>query len=212
MKIEDLKAVLNDNKLHVGLGMVKRLHLAEDRSNLKVTLEVFPELREIVAEMTWENVGPDSGDFEFPSPGDMCLFCQAEGEEEYAFVVKRLTSEEDKIPEEATTGDKVNRARATRKYWNISDTAIYLARQGSEPTENLVLGQIFKTLMQNTLTSLKDHAQTDSEHRHIGNFGYWTSKPDQELVYLQRKTEYDSYKTSPVDDEAVLSDLSYTEK
>lgn len=212
MDIESLKSVLRDDRLHIGLGSIKRLHLAEDRSYLKVTLSVFPEQREIIATMTWENVGPNSGDFEFPSVGDMCLFAQAEGSEDYAFIIKRLTSEEDKIPEVATTGDKVNHAKAGKKYWNISDSKIFLSRNGEEPTENLVLGQQLKTLMSQLLATLATHADTDANHDHIGNLGYNVNIPNQTADYEARKEDYEGYKSSPVDDETILSDLSYTEK
>lgn len=212
MDIESLRTILRDDRLHVGLGMVKRLHLASDRSYLKLSLMTFPDSREVIATMTWENVGPNSGDFEFPSPGDMVLFVNADGDDDQCFVIKRLTSEEDKIPSEATNGDKVHRAKAGKKYWNVSDTAIYLSRDGSEPTENLVLGQVLKTLMSDLLTALSDHANTDSSHTHIGNLGFSTAAPNEAADYTTAKTSYDNLKSDPVDNENMLSDLSYTEK
>lgn len=213
MDIESLREILKDDSLHLGLGIIKRLHLASDRSYLKVTLSVLPEEREIIATMTWENVGPDSGDFEFPSPGDLALFAQADGDEEYAFIVKRLTSSEDTIPEEATTGDKVHRAKAGKKYWNISDSKIFLSKSGTAPTENLVLGQVFKTFAQDLLLEFKDMLQTLQVETHTSGLpGYLTSVPTQQINYANNETEVDSLKSSPIDDEDILSDLSYTEK
>lgn len=210
--LESLKSILKDDKLYVGIGMIKRLHLASDRSSLKVTMSVFPEQREIIATMTWENVGPNSGDFEFPSPGDMCLFAQADGDDDQAFILKRLTSKEDKIPQEAISGDKVHRAKSGKKYWNVSDTNIYLSRSGSAPTENLVLGQQLKALMSDLLAQLAIHAQTTGSHDHIGNLGFKTTPPNQAGDYATFESAYNDLKSSPVDDETILSDLSFTEK
>lgn len=212
MNIEGLKSILSDNKLHIGLAIIKRLHLAQDRSYLKLTISVLPEQREIVATMTWENVGPDSGDFEFPSPGDLVLFAQADGDVNQAFVVKRLTSREDKIPTSAINGDKVTKAKAGKKYWNISDNKIFLSRTDTAPTENLVLGQELKSLMSDLLAQLAIHAQTTGGHDHIGNLGFKTTPPNQAGDYTTIETAYNDLKASPVDDETILSDLAFTEK
>lgn len=209
---EDLKKILRDDSLHLAIGAIKKLHVASDRSYLKVEVTIFPEGRNIIATMTWESVGPNSGDYEFPEPGDMVIVGNAEGDDDQAFVLKRLSSRTDKIPAAAVAGDKVHRARAGNKYWNVSDTKIFLARGDTAPTQNLVLGQVFKTMMSNLLAKLKLHAQNDADHYHIGNLGYYTSVPVNQLDYLTRKDEYNTIKTSPVDDESVLSDLSYTEK
>lgn len=212
MNLESIREILKDDKLHLGLATITRLVLAEDRSYLKVILNVLPENRQLVADMTWENVGPSSGDFEFPSVGDLVIFGQAEGSEDYAFVLKRLTSEEDKIPTSAVGGDKVHKAKASKKYWNISDSKIFLSRSDSEPTENLVLGQQLKTLMQDLLSQMAIHAQVDSSHDHIGNLGFATTPPNQSGDYSNIESGYNDIKASPVDDDTILSDLSYTEK
>lgn len=208
---QDLKNLFQDDRLHIYLGIVKRLHLAKDRSYLKLDVSVLPENRKIVATMTWENVGPDSGEFEFPAPGDLVLLANSEGNDDDAFVIKRLSSREDKIPQAAADGDKVSRARSGNRYWNVSDSAVFLARGDDEPTENLVLGQVFKEFAQVLLEILKEHAQNDAEHRHL-LFGYLTRVPVNEGDYLQRKEEYDTIKEDPIDNEAILSDLSFTEK
>jgi hypothetical protein len=210
--LEDLKSMLRDDRLWIALGIIKKLHLAEDRSYLKVTVNIMPEDRPIVATMTWEAVGPEAGDFTFPMVDDVVLIAQAEGDDNEAYVIKRLTSRADKIPTVATDGSKVHRAIAGKKYWNISDTRINLSRGEDEPTENLVLGQIFKQFASDLLEIMKTHAQNDADHKHIGNLGYYTFKPDKESDYLERKEGYDTLKQSPIEDEAILSDVSFTEK
>jgi hypothetical protein len=209
---QSIKEILRDESLHICLAQVKKLHLASDRSFLKVTVLVFPEQRNIIATMAWDAVGPDSGDIVFPAVDDMVLVAQANGDDDQAYVIKRLSSRLDKIPEIAADGSKVQRTLPGKKFWNISDTRINLSRALTEPTENLVLGQVFKAMMSSLLASLKLNAQNDADHLHIGNLGYYTFKPNIETEFLNRKDEYDTLKTSPIDDEVVLSDLSFTEK
>jgi hypothetical protein len=210
--LEEIKKILADGKLHVYLGIIQKLHLASDRSYLKVTVSVLPENRNIISTITWENVGEDSGDFEFPAPGDLVLLVNAEGDDDSSYVIKRLSSRVDKIPQAAADGDKVHRARTGNKYWNVSDTNIFLARGDDAPTENLVLGQVFKQFAQDFLEICKTYAQNSADHKHIGNLGYFTAKPDIENEFLARKTAYNGIEDSPIKDEAILSDLSFTEK
>lgn len=209
---QEIKEILKDDSLHVCVGQVKTLHIASDRSFLKLTVMVFPEQRNIIATMTWDAVGPDSGDIVFPAIDDMVLIAQANGDDDQAYVIKRLTSKVDKIPQIALDGSKVQRTLPGKKFWNVSDTRINLSRGETEPTENLVLGQIFKQFASELLATLKTHSQNDADHKHIGNLGFFSFKPDLESEFLSRKEEYDTLKTSPIDDEAVLSDLSFTEK
>jgi hypothetical protein len=208
----DLKSILKDNSLHVYVGEIRQLFIAQDKSYLKVKVKVYPEERNIIAMMTWENVGTDSGDFEFPAIGDIVLVANAEGDDDQAYVIRRLTSKIDTIPDQAVNGHKVHQARKGNKYWNISDTRINLSRGQTEPTENLVLGQVFKQFASDLLNELKKHAQFDADHRHIGNLGFFSFKPDKEPDYLERKQEYNKLEQSPINDEKILSDLGFTEK
>ena len=210
--LQDLKRILQDDKLWVYLGIIQGLVVAEDRSYLKVKVETLPEQRVIVATMSWDAVGPDSGEFEFPSPGDVVLLVNVDGDDDQAYVIKRLASRTDKIPAAAASGDKVSRALAGKKYWNVSDTRINLARGDDEPTENLVLGQVFKQFAIDLLTELSKQAQEDADHRHIGNLGYFTFVPDKKPQYEENKAKYDELKGSPIQDQAILSDLGFTEK
>lgn len=212
INIDTLKELLKDDRLHIGMAIIKKLHLAEDFSYLKVSMDVLPELREIVATMTWESVGPESGDYEFPSPGDLVLFAQAEGDDDNAYVIKRMSSRADKIPQSAITGDKVHKAKPGKKYWNISDTKIFLSKSDAEPTENLVLGQVFKSFAQDCLEVLKSHAMLDSTHTHNGNLGFVTGPPTEAADYEDIEADYDDLKASPIDDDLILSELAYTEK
>jgi len=210
--LETIKDILKDESLHICVGKIAKLHIADDRSYLKCTVTIFPEMRNIIATMTWECVGPDSGEFTFPVQDDMVLVAQAEGDDDQAYIIRRLSSRADKIPAIALTGDKVHKTLNSKKFWNISDTRINLSRSETEPTENLVLGQIFKQFASELLATLKVNSQNSADHVHIGNLGYYTFKPNLETEFLNRKEEYDTLKQSPIDDEVVLSDLSFTEK
>jgi hypothetical protein len=224
--LEDLKEILKDDSLHIFLGQIKRLHLADDRSYLKVEVSVWPEERSIIARMTWDSVGPESGFYAFPAVGDAVLCASAEGDVQQSFVIKRLSSKDDKIPNTATGGDTVLRALSGKKLWNTSDTRINLSKGDSEPTENLVLGQRMKATYSDHLSKLItylekviDYMDKFEKHKHIGNAGFYTLVPDNagDVATLRSdletlKTETNSLKSDKVDNEFILSDLSYTEK
>jgi len=210
--IEDIKKILKDDSVHICVGKVLKLYVAEDRSYLKILASIFPEERQIVATMSWEAVGPEAGEFTFPVQEDMVLIAQVEGDDDQAYVIKRLTSRADKIPQAALNGDTVKKTIAGKKYWNISDTRINLSRGDVEPTENVVLGQIFKKFCEDLIEIHKNHAQNDSEHLHMGNLGYLVGESTKKDDLLNRKTEYDTLKQSPISDSKILSDLSFTEK
>ena len=196
--LEELREIFADNRVHIAVGEIQKLELASDKSVLRVQCLLYPDLRQVVAQMSWEATGPSAGAFMFPNQGDWVLVAFAEGSPHDAFVIKRLTSKTDSIPDQAVTGDAVYRALAGKKAHLLSDTRINLGRGGSEPTENVVLGQVFKEMMSEFL-------QIFAEHKHIGNLGYYTPPPDNFSDAL-------ALKSSPVDDEAILSDVSFTEK
>ena len=196
--LELLKKILEDRSLHIAYGTIMALDLAADRSVLRVRVKIFPEEMELIAKMTWEQVGPNAGVFGFPAVNDLVLVAFADKDIDQAFVIKRMTSLEDKIPLQAVSGDTVVRALAGKKTHVLSDTAVLLGRGGADPTQPLVLGTVFKTAYSQDL-------QKTAVHTHIGNLGYKTTPPDNAADFL-------AIKASPVDDIAMLSDLSKTEK
>jgi hypothetical protein len=198
LDLELLKEILRDKRLHIVVALVKRLEMATDRSTLRVIASVFPEQREIVARMTWEFVGPSSGVYQLPVPDDLVLLGLAEGDDDQAFVIRKLSSKVDKIPQEADSGDLILKALSGKATRAISDTAVYLARPDSIPTQPLVLGTVFQTMMSAVLDYI-------SVHTHIGNLGYKTTVPDNASNFLAQKS-------SPVDNGNILSDLAKTEK
>jgi ribosome-binding factor A len=196
--LEFLRQALADSKLHILLGLIQRVSVSADRSVCRVAVSILPEQREIICKMSWEAVGDESGFFQMPQVNDMVLVAQVEGDPQSAFVLKRLTSAEEKIPLNAVNGDMVAKALSGQKLWLTSDTAIHLSKGDTAPTENLVLGQVLKSMLSAVL-------QAVSVHKHIGNLGYLTAPPDNASTFTSKKS-------SPVDDGAMLSDLAFTEK
>lgn len=196
--LEELREIFKDDRLHLAVGIVQSLELPADRSELKVTVNVLPEQIPMICRMTWEAVGPNAGIYQFPQQNDLILLGYLEGHEDEAFVLKRLSSKEDKIPLQAVDGATVIRAIAGKKAHLISDTAIFLGRGGSDPGERLVLGEIFKA-------AYSEHLDIDAKHKHIGNMGFVTTPP-------VTASEYEALKASPVDDDGMLSDVAKTEK
>ena len=210
--IEQLREILEDDRLHLAIAQILDLEMNDDRSLLMVNVNVFPENIEMVAKMSWEAVGPDAGDFQFPSKNDMVIVGFIDGHEDDAFIIRRLTSKEDKIPIQAVTGDKVSRSLAGKRNHLLSDTELLLGRGGADPTEQLVLGNVFQTAYSSHLAELSKQADTSSKHTHIGNLGYYTASPDLASDFSAVKSAVDAIKASPVDDLEILSDLSKTEK
>lgn len=197
LDLEALREALRDTRLWVSLGIITRVEIATDRSTCRVMVSILPERREIVARMTWEDVGPSAGWYCLPSPSDWVLLAMPEGDENQAYVIKRLSSKEDKIPLQAVEGDTAIVAKASKKLWLTSAERINLSAADTAPTQNLVLGQVFKAMMSTLLDAI-------ASHTHTGNQGFPTSAP-------LNATAFTNIKSSPIQNEAILSDLSFTE-
>lgn len=224
--LEEFKELLQDDALHLFIAKIKKLHLASDNSFLRVEVEVWPEQRIIMCDMTWDHVGPNSGFYNFPNVGDLVIGASAEGEVDQSFILKRLSSSEDTIPKTALTGDSVLKTIDGKKLWLTSDTRVNLSKGDTEPNENVVLGQRFKATYSDHLSKLitcieKIVTQIDHtiSHDHIGNLGFQTGGVRNpapmnaikgELNTL--KGEINTLKSSKVDNEFILSDMTFTEK
>ncbi len=209
--LEELRELLKNQNLNIAVGLVKGTHLLDDGSVLKVTVQVWPEDREIIARMSWDSCGPEAGIYMFPVIGDMVLIGFTENEDQ-AFIIRKLSSLGDKIPESAKDGSLVLRALVGKKAFLTSNEKICLSKGDGIPTENLVLGQIFKTFAAALLTEISKVADENSKEIHIGNLGLATTVPQNASAYTAVKTAVDNLKSSPIDDNGILSDLAFTEK
>jgi len=224
--LEAMKMIFKDQRTHLAIGKILRLSVASDRSFLKCLVSILPEGREVVCRMTWAMTGPNSGIVEFPEKDDLVLVGFADGNNDYAFIISRMSSTVDKLPLKAIDGHLVLKAKAGKQSWLTSNLKILLSKGDTVPTENLVLGQQLKTLLSYVLDQLADQADklkqlsTDiSTHNHIGNLGYPVSAPLNAAAFTAaatqfdtKKSNFDAKKSSPVDDQAILSDLAFTEK
>lgn len=202
-QLELLREIFKDQRTHLAVAKITKVDFQSDRSELRVEVEVWPERAGAVARMTWEQVGPDAGVFGFPVVNDLVIVGIADGNWDQMFVLKRLSSLNDKIPMQASDGSTVIKSLDGKKVKLHSDTRINLGREDSDTDEeigeNVVLGQVFKAHQSKYLQDVADH-------RHISMpAGYLSLKPDNRQEYLDEKE-------SPVDDEEILSDLSFTEK
>lgn len=196
--LEELKEVFKDDRLHLAIGVIEQLSVASDRSSLKAKVNIFPDQIRMICTLSWDAVGPSAGIFQFPSINDLVIVGYLDGNENDAYIIKRLTSREDKIPVQAVNGHLVLKTLAGKKAFISSDTEVNLVRGDNPGNERLVLGDTFKT-------AYSQHLGIDEVHTHIGNLGYPTFPPDQ-------ASQYAAIKASPVDNANMLSDISKTEK
>lgn len=216
--LEELKQILRNDDVHFSIALIQELSLADDRSFLKCFCNIISEGedREIVARMTWENVGPDSGDFQFPSVGDLVLVAYLDAEPDMAFIIRRFTSKEDTIPQNATGGDRVIKSLAEKNIWITAQNELYLSRSDAKPSENLVLGQAFQRFANNFMTYMEDIAADLEEvkdkfnaHSHAG---MGASPPASPIALTSSKDAISDLKSNQTENNAMLSDYAFTSK
>ncbi len=252
--LETFREIFKDQRPDLALGVITQLGAYSDRSMLRVQVRVFPDEREIVAIMTWQFVGTDSGDFEFPNVGDLVLVCFLDKSPDDAFVIARLTSKEDTMPPMAMEGHRVSKAK--KKLFLNSPEAIHLTRGVAgeeEGIENLVLGQVLKLAMSTELTASASAAdelsklaeQTKEAVSKLSSLvsalstfasaltveaaagaaltaqltpitaalpGISSAIDSVKSAAVSLKSDFEDIKESPVDDDAMLSDIAFTEK
>jgi hypothetical protein len=218
--------MLEEPQKSSAFGIVLNTSLSQDRSVLRATVSLWPDEIEIVCRVAWDACGPDAGIFQFPQQNDLVLVEYPELDEDSPLITKRLSSAEDTIPVTATDGSLVLRSLSGKKNWLTSDTRVNISRGDAEPTENLIIGQKFKTVYTTHLNELITlieklviQRETDANHTHIGVFGVPVNIPIQSAVMLAEKAELETIKANleslladEVESEAILSDFAFTEK
>lgn len=202
-QLELWRQLFADTRTHISIAKIVKLDLLTDRSELRCEIEIWPEKVGAIARLTWDQVGPNSGVFGFPNVNDLVLVAAADGNFDQLFVIRRLTSNEDKIPLQATDGSTTIKSLDGKKVKIHSDTRINLGRQNSDTNaeidQNLVLGQVFKTHQSKYLSDV-------SVHRHL------CMPPGYFSVVPNNAGEYTNERDNVIDNEAILSDLVFTEK
>lgn len=204
--LEVMREIFKDQRRHIAVGKIVQLGAAPDRSCLRLQVQLFdPTLeanQEIVALMSWDDAGPDCGSIRFPEVDDMVLVAFIDGDPNQAYVIKRLTSKEEKLPLKAMDGHTVLAALSGKNAY-VSGAQVHVTKSGVEGTENLVLGQVFKTFAAQLLTYLKAHQHTSAAP------GVLTSPPSGPTGAA---ADFDALKSSPINDGAILSTIAFTEK
>lgn len=220
--LEVFREVFKDNRQHLGLGQITKLGPAPDRSCLRVqVLLMDPTVesdREVVAFMSWDDAGPDCGSIRFPETGDLVLLAWPDqGHPDLCYVIKRLTSKEEKLPIKAMDGHSVYQALGGKKAYLASDTAIHLAKPDSDATEPLVLGNV----LQSFLTDIIAQVEAIIAAIETGPVVICSAPGQPGLIHPSLKTALDAVKSALDTDKStylttassnILSQLAFTQR
>lgn len=208
--IEFLKSALKENALHMSMAKVQTVEIAPDRSYMRAKVLLMPTLYEAKCYVGAEYTAPGAGLFLPLRPDDLVLVGFPLADPENGVLIKRLTSREDTIPEEFNNDKVVLKCAGPETFAVVCDS-IKLGSDGT--TENLVLGQVLKTFLSSLLSELSAMAASAASHTHISSMpGYPSEVPDVAGDFSGNQGIFDSLKSSPVEDEVILSDIAWTEK
>jgi len=156
MDLELLRTLLADDRMHVGLAVVKRVTVADDSTSVAVDCTLLPEGRDIVVTETWESVGAGSTLGDIPDPEDLLIVVMADGDSDVAFSIRRLASQDEKLPKQIKDGNLVVAAKPGKKNYLASDTKILIGKlRDSDPTEPLVLGAVLQSFADSLVDRIK---------------------------------------------------------
>jgi hypothetical protein len=136
--LEFLREIFKDTRLHFGIGTITKLGLSMDQSTLRVMVNLLPENREILAEMTFNNIY----DGEYPEINDLVLLGMADGDQDEAHVLKTLNTPQEPLPKFMQGGHTVKYSRPGQKLYLGSDTKVGIGHAGNEQSSPLVLGDV----------------------------------------------------------------------
>lgn len=143
--LEFLREVLSDNRMHLSLALVEKVETLDDGSLARCQVKTLPAELELVATVTWDACSAGGGTFTLPDVKDLVLVAFTSPDE--AFVVRRLSSKEDKVPAPVKDGHTVIKAKDGKK--------VLVGKSGdSEPDEPMVLGNVAKSCLNDVFTKL----------------------------------------------------------
>ena len=195
LDIELFRRALEHNKLHLSFAKVISVSIASDRSQMRATVELLPDEYEARVTVGAEYVAPGVGIYTPLRQNDLVLVAFPSADQDNGVLIKRISSQEDTVPEEFNNDKVVIKCVSNEEFVLVSDKMRFGTNSSDE---NLVLGQVFKSMMSDVLEAIADHL-------HVGNLGYYTAPPHNASFFT-------STKASPIDDEAILSDKGFTEK
>jgi len=156
LDLELLREILKDGAVHFDVVEVEEVEFILDRSEGRIRGKTQPEGVELIATISWSICSTGGGLFMPPKPKDWVLVAYKSVEQ--AFVIKCLSSTDDKIPmETALDGDTCLGAQDGKQLHLYSDTAVLLGKKNylTPPDEPLVLGNVMKAFMNDIITLLK---------------------------------------------------------
>lgn len=150
--LELLREIFKDHRLHLGIGTVSKIGVAKDGSKLRVQVNILPDQRPVICEMTFADVM----DVTFPELEDLVIIGNIDGSDDETFVLKVVNNKDEPIPKLAQDGHTVKGSRKGKKLYLNSDTKIGIGKPDVDQTENLVLGKVFQDFMSKTLQKIED--------------------------------------------------------
>lgn len=210
--LEGLREVFADRRTYNAIAKILRIEIAPSRSQVRAECLLLTQDRKVIVRVAWPASGTNAGWIQLPQVGDLVLVTFAEGDDEQALITARLSSAVDTIPTQALDGSLVARALAGKLAFLMSDTGIMLGRGGANPDEPLVLGNMLKALLVDLITLVASLADKVSTHTHIDSLGGITQVPIQTANFTTIKSDANTLKASPVNDDLILSDFAFTEK
>lgn len=124
--LDTLIEIFGDKKIHIACAIVTKLSLAEDRSVLRCRVKTLPDEDEMIVRCSWPAVGNGAGIIVFPQVDDLVLIAHVEGDEDAGFIITRLSSNDEPLPEKAIGGHTVIRSVPGLEVRIDSDTKIDL--------------------------------------------------------------------------------------
>lgn len=215
LQLEDLRQMLSTDKTYFAIAKITRVHIRADRSSVRCDCDILNEGedRNVLARVASSVVGPNSGDFQRPAVNDMVLLAFVDGNADLAFIFARLSSNEDTIPVNSDSGDRVIKSLESKNVWITGQNKVNITKTDAEPDQNLVLGQVFKKFASDLIDRINEALDILATETHTSSMpGFPSSPPTQAAQYTALKTKLNALKDSPIVDEAILSSYAYTSK
>ncbi len=145
-QLETLRAIFHDDRTHLSNGVILQVGLSQDGNTLRCQVNLLPENRQVIAEVTWDDIGRIT----FPEANDLCIvaFCDGAPEEAHIVRIKTTSDAGEGISKFAQGGHTITNSRQGKKNYVGSDTKVGLGRIDVEPTEPLVLGNVLISALQ----------------------------------------------------------------
>jgi len=135
--LEALRSMFQDRRTHLSLAVIEKLELVPDKSAIRAQCSVFPEENKVIATVGWPGSAPDAGLFFAPSIGDLVLLGYVG--EDMIYIIARLSSPEDTIPDGVFDGHTLVKARTGKNVIVTGRDTLLGSEDADEPA---VLGNV----------------------------------------------------------------------